>query len=209
MRWKPALGTSIFLAAVLAAVSEQLSSSWSIAVLMIGVGAGWFLVTGFWRTVFHGAIGGLLAGLLVLGPGLRIGMRVVAIFDPIRSPEFTLGGTLFIIVGIGVIIRGIFGLFGSVARRGFALPLRVAGTIPAALVALLIGLDTELRSEIIELGAGVWLNAPMFAAVALGYGAMWVLVVSRLEARSVRKKARRGAAENATMTVSNPMGLEI
>jgi hypothetical protein len=209
MRWKPALGTLLFLAAIFVAGSEQLSSSWSIAVLLIGVGAAWLLMPGFWRNIFHGAIGGGVAGLLVLGPGLRLSMRVVAILDPIRSPEFTLGGTLFIIVGIGVMMGGIFGSFGNVARRGFGIPLRVAGMVPALLVALMIGLDTELRREIIELGAGAWLNVPMFAAVALGYGALWALVVTRLEARGARKKPRHEFAENATMTVSNPMGLEI
>lgn len=209
MRWKPALGTVLLVAAILLAGSEQLSSSWSIAVLLIGVRAAWYLLPGFWRSIFYGAIGGVVAGLLVLGPGLRLAMRVVAILDPIRSPEFTLGGTLFIIVGIGAIFGGIFGLFGNVARRGFGIPLRVAGVVPALLVALMIGVDTELRREIIELGAGIWVNAPMFATVALGYGAMWALVVGRLEARGVRKKARHEFAESATMTVSNPMGLEI
>lgn len=209
MRWKPALGTVLFLATIVVAGAELLSSSWSIAVLLIGVGAAWLLVPGFWRSIFHGAIGGVVAGLMVLGPGMRFSMRVVAILDPIRSPEFTVGGTLFIIVGLGAIMGGIFGIFGNVARRGFGIPLRVAGMVPALLVALLIGLDTELRSEIIELGAGPWLNVPMFAAVALGYGALWALVVARLEVRSIRKKPRHEFAENATMTVSNPMGLEI
>ncbi len=209
MRWKPALGVPIFVAAILLAGSEQLGSLWSIAVLLIGVGAAWYFMPGFWRIIFQGAVGGVVAGLLVLGPGLRLAMRVVAILDPVRSPEFSFGGTMFIIVGIGAIFGGIFGLFGNVARRGFGIPLRFAGIVPALLVALMIGVDTELRREIIELGAGLWVNAPMFATVALGYGAMWALVVGRLEARSVRKKARHEFAENATMTASNPMGLEI
>lgn len=209
MRLKPALGTLLFLAAIPLAGSEQLGPVWSIAVLVIGVGAAWLLIPGFWRSIFHGAIGGVVAGLLILGPGLRLAMRVVAILDPIRSPEFTVGGTLFIIVGLGAIMGGIFGLFGNVARRGFGIPLRVAGMVPALLVALMIGLDSEIRREIIELGAGAWLNVPMFAAVAVGYGALWTLVVTRLEVRGVEKKARHEFAENATMTVSNPMGLRI
>lgn len=209
MRWKPALGALLFLAATFVAGSERLNPTWSIAVFLIGVGAAWLLVPGFWRSNLHGAIGGLVAGLLVLGPGLRLSMWVVAILDPIRSPEFTLDGTMFIIIGVGGMVGGIFGLFGNMARRGFGIPQRAAGIVPALLVALMIGLDTELRGEIIELGAGPWLNVPMLGAVALGYGALWALVITRLEARSVRKKARHEYAENATMTVSNPMGLEI
>jgi hypothetical protein len=209
MRWKSALGALLFLTAVPVAGSELLNPALSMAVLLIGIGAAWLLIPGFWRSSLHGAIGGVIAGLLVLGPGLRIAMRVVAIFDPIRSPEFTLGGTMFIIVGIGVMMGGIFGLFGNVARRGFGIPPRVAGLVPALLVVLMIGLDSELRGEVVELGAGPWLNIPMFGAIALGYGALWTRVVTRLEMRRVEKKGRHGTAESATMTVSNPIGLEI
>lgn len=209
MRWKAAIGTLLFLAAIPVAGSEQLGPVWSIALLVIGVGAVWLVIPGFWRSIFHGAIGGVVAGLLVLGPGLRLAMRVVAVLDPVRSPEFTVPGTILIIVFIGVIMGGIFGLFGNVARRGFGIPPRVAGLVPALLVVLMIGLDNELRGEIVELGVGPWLNIPMFGAVALGYGALWTRVVTRFEMRRVEKKARRGTAEDATMTVSNPIGLEI
>ena len=209
MRWKPALGALLFLAAIPVAGSEQLGPAWSMAAFLIGIGAAWLLIPGFWRSSLHGAIGGMIAGLLVLGPGLRIAMRVVAIFDPIRSPEFTVGGTMFIIVFIGVILGGIFGLFGNVARRGFGIPPRAAGLFPALLVMLMIGLDSELRGEIVELGAGPWLNIPMFGAVAVGYGALWTRVVTRLEMRRIEKEARHKTAESATMTVSNPIGLEI
>jgi hypothetical protein len=209
MRWKPALGARLFLAAIPVAGSEQLGPAWSMAAFLIGIGAAWLLIPGFWRSSLHGAIGGVIAGLLVLGPGLRIAMRVVAIFDPIRSPEFTVGGTMFIIVFIGFVLGGIFGLFGNVARRGFGIPPRAAGLFPALLVMLMIGLDSELRGEIVELGAGPWLNIPMFGAVAVGYGALWTRVVTRVEMRRVEKEARHKTAESATMTVSNPIGLEI
>jgi hypothetical protein len=209
MRWKPALGALLFLAAIPVAGSEQLGPAWSMAAFLIGIGAAWLLIPGFWRSSLHGAIGGVIAGLLVLGPGLRIAMRVVAIFDPIRSPEFTVGGTMFIIVFIGFVLGGIFGLFGNVARRGFGIPPRAAGLFPALLVMLMIGLDSELRGEIVELGAGPWLNIPMFGAVAVGYGALWTRVVTRVEMRRVEKEARHKTAESATMTVSNPIGLEI
>jgi hypothetical protein len=209
MRWKPALGALAFVAAIPLAASGLLGSVGSMAVVLIGVGAGWLLVPSFWRSALHGAIGGVVAGLIVLGPGLRIAMRVVAILDPLRSPEFTIGGTMFIIIGVGVIIGGKFGVLANIARRGFGIPSRVAALLPALLVMLLIGLDSELRSEIVELGAGPWLNIPMFGAVAVGYGALWAWVVTRLELRRFEKKARHETAESATMTLSNPRGLEI
>jgi hypothetical protein len=209
MRWKPVLGALAFVAAIPLAASGLLGSVGSMAVVLIGVGAGWLLVPSFWRSALHGAIGGVVAGLLVLGPGLRIAMRVVAILDPVRSPEFTIGGTMFIIIGVGGMMGGIFGVFANIARRGFGIPSRGAALVPALLVMLMIGLDSELRSEIVELGAGPWLNIPMFGAVALGYGALWTRVVSRLELRRIEKKVRYETAESATMTLSNPRGLEI
>jgi hypothetical protein len=209
MRWKQALGALLFLAAIPVAGSEQLNAAWSMVVFFIGIGAGWLLIPGLWRSLLHGAIGGVIGGLLVLGPGLRVAMRVVAVVDPIRSTEFTVGGTVFIIVFIGGIMGGICGLFGNVARRGFGIPPRAAGLFPALLVMLMIGRDSELRGEIVELGAGPWLNIPMFGAVVLGYGALWTRLVTRLELRRVAKEARHGTAESATMTVSNPIGLEI
>jgi hypothetical protein len=209
MSWKPALGALFFIAAIPLAVSDLLGPVWSMAVVLIGMGAGWLLVPGFWRSLLTGAIGGVVAGLLVLGPGLRIAMRVVAILDPVRTPEFTVGGTLFIIIGVGAMMGGIFGVIGNIARVGFNIPSRGAGLVPAVLVILLIGLDSELRSEIVELGAGPWLNIPMLGAVAVGYGALWTRVVTRLERRRIEKTKRHATAEDATMTLSNPRGLEI
>jgi hypothetical protein len=74
---------------------------------------------------------------------------------------------------------------------------------------LMIGLDSELRSEIVGLGAGPWLNIPMFGAAAVGYGALWTRVVTRLEMRGIEKKIRHETAASATMTPAMPRGLEI
>jgi hypothetical protein len=207
MKWKPALGAALFIVAIPLAGSEMLGPVWSIAVVLIGVGAAWLLIPGFWRGALLGAIGGVIAGLLVLGPGLRVAMRVVAMVDPVRSPEFTIGGTMFIIVGIGAVMGGIFGVFGNVSRIGFNIPSRAAGLVPALLVVMMIGLDSELRGEILELGAGPWLNIPMFGAVAIAYGWVWARVVGRLE-KGRLAKTRQGSPEAATMALTNPGGLE-
>jgi hypothetical protein len=208
MRWKPALGTLVFFAAIAVRATGWSGPVGSQAAVVVGIGAAWLLVPGFWRVLWHGAIGGAVAGLVLLGPGLRVAMRVVAILDPVRTTEFTFGGTMLIIIGLGVMMGGIFGVIGGLARRGFDIPSRVAGLVPALLVALLIGLDSELRGEIVELGAGPWLNVPMFGVVALGYGGLWARVVVRLESRRIDKKARHAITESATMALSTQRGLE-
>lgn len=208
MRWKPTLGALLFIVTIPVAIFELLSPLWSMVVVLVGVAAGLLLVPGFWRSSLHGAIGGMVAGLLVLGPGLRIAMRVVAILDPVKSPEFTVGGTMLIIIGIGVVMGGIFGVIGNVARRAFGIPSGAAVLAPALLVMMLIGLDGDLRSEIVRLGAGPWFNIPMFGAVAIGYGIVWIQVVTRLEEGRVVRKTRHETAAGATMTLSSPKGLE-
>ncbi|HJQ76442.1 MAG TPA: hypothetical protein VJ948_04175 [Acidimicrobiia bacterium] len=208
MMWKSSLGAVLFMAAIPFAGSEVLGPAWSVAVVLFGIGAGWLLIPGFWRGVIHGGIAGVIAGLLVLGPGLRVAMRVVAMVDPTRSPEFTIGGTMFIIVGIGAVMGGIFGVFGNVSRIGFNIPSRAAGLVPALLVVMMIGLDSELRGEILELGVGPWLNIFMFGAVATAYGWVWARIVGRLE-KGRLAKTRQGSPAPATMSLSDPRGHEI
>jgi hypothetical protein len=209
MRWRSPVGALLFIAAMPLAMSEVFGPIGSLALLAVGIGAGWALIPGFWPRLLHGAVGGVVAGLLVLGPGLRLAMRVVAVLDPVRPPEFTIDGTLFILLGVGVIFGGILGIIGNIARRGLGIPARASGLTPALLVMVIIALDTELRSEIVELGAGPWVNIPMFAAVALAYGATWTRVVTRLEKRREQRTSRHQPVEGASMAVSNPRGLEI
>lgn len=208
MRWKPAVGALISIAAIPLAASEVLGPVWSLAVVLVGIGAGWLLVPGFWRSSLHGAIGGVAAGLLVLGPGLRVAMRVVAIIDPVRSPEFTIDGTVFIMV-LGGMMGGTFGVVGNIVRNAFNVPSRGTSLLVAVQVMLMIGLSSELRGEIVELGAGPWLNIPMFGAVAIGYGALWIRVVTRIERRRIDGTERHSAVEDATMTLSDRRAREI
>lgn len=151
--------------------------------------AGWRYVPGFWRTIGGGLLGGAIAGALILGPGFRLAMRVVAILD-IRRVEFTLGGTFFIIVGVGVILGGALGVLAALLRRGLGWsgPI-MAGVMTVGLVGLLL-LDTGLRSEFVTLGAGPWLNIPMFTAVAFAYGLYANRLIDRLQAKTSRRATR-------------------
>ena len=157
-----------------------------------GVALGWWLVPDFWKVAAYGAISGLAAGLLILGPGFRAAMRLVAILDPVRTPEFTVGGTLFIIVGVGGGMGAIFAIAGAMLGKGFGLPWAAAGLIPAALVMAIIAFSSDLRGEILGLGAGPWVNIPVFGGVALGYGLASMRIVSGLERRKEQKKAVMG-----------------
>jgi len=204
MKWKPPVGALLFIAFLALAASESVGAGVSLLLLAMGIGVGWLWIPGFGRTSLQGAVAGAVAGLLVLGPGLRLAMRVVAILDSIRPQEFSVDGTLFVLIGVGAFFGGVFGVIGNVSRVGFGLPARASGLIPALLVGLMIGLDSELRSEIVELGAGPWLNIPMFAAVAIAYGMAWTGLTTSFERRHLAKMQPQNAFESATMTAADP-----
>lgn len=156
---------------------------------LIGIALGWWLVPGFWWTVLFGGMGGVLAGATILGLGFRVAMRVVALLDPLRAEEFTIGGTLFILIGVGAIFGGLLGIVGNLVKRGLGLTSVVTAAIVPALGAMAIILVSEdTRTELFELGAGAWVNIPMFGTVAIlyGLGAAWVTARADREIRPSR-----------------------
>ncbi|HSO50419.1 MAG TPA: hypothetical protein VLS86_07710 [Acidimicrobiia bacterium] len=161
----------------------------ALAVLLVAVAVGWRYVPGFLRTIAQGFLAGVIAGVLILGPGFRLAMRVVAIFD-IRRVEFTLEGTLFIILFIGGVVGGAVGIAAVFLRRGLGWsPGLMTGVMAVAIMSLLL-IDTGLRSELVELGAGPWLNIPMFTAVTIGYGLATNRLIDRFAARRSRRETR-------------------
>lgn len=156
---------------------------------LAGVGLGWWLVPRFWRSVLFGAIAGVVSGVLVLGVGLRLAMRVVALLDPFRVPEFTVGGTVFILIGIGGIFGGTFGILANLLRRGLQLTsVFTIAALPSVGALSLLFLDDEIRRELFELGAGAWVNIPMFGLVTVLYGIAVASVAISLEDRSAVKR---------------------
>jgi hypothetical protein len=156
-------------------------------------------VTGFAGGAFRGAIAGAVAGVLVLGVGLRLAMRVVAISDPIRTPEFSVGGTAFILVGVGLMLGTFAGAYLGGLRHLLGLTRRsviLIGTV--ALVLMLFG-DSETRSELFDLGLGGWVNIPMFGAIVVAYCWTQDVIVRGLDRRASRGLGVSDDAEPASV----------
>lgn len=133
---------------------------------------GFRTVRGFLRLVLTGALAGAVAGVLVLGPGFRLVMRVVAIADPAQTPEFSVGGTMFLIVGFGGIFGAVTGISGTLIARGLQLSRSLGAAVYALPIVALLLQSPDLRAELFEFGLGVWMNLPLFVAVSVGYGWM-------------------------------------
>lgn len=139
--------------------------------LTVTVALAWWLTSGFWKKVALGAVGGILAGLVILAPGWRVAMRVVAVMDPWTAPGFTIGGTIFILIVIGAVPGGVMGIVSNLLRHvtgirsilisGIALGLLVTGSLLA---------HPDLRREVIDLGGGLWVNLSLFGTVSILYG---------------------------------------
>ncbi len=132
----------------------------------------WRGTPGFWRVVTGGLVGGAVAGLLVLGPGYRLAMRVVAMMDPTLAEEFSIGGTVFIVLGIGAIMGGAQAAIFQLVRRGLGLGSAIwsgvlLGTVLMVDLTFFAG---ELSDELFKLGAGAWVNIPLFGVFSVAYG---------------------------------------
>ena len=150
-------------------------------VTVVAVGIVWRWIPGFWKTVASGAAGGAMAGLVILAPGFRLAMRMVAIMDPFRRPEFSFGGAIFIMIMVGVLMGGLLGIVGILITRtaNIRSPSAAGGLLGLVTVGVLMG-NSGLRGELISLGAGLWLNLAMFGSVAIVYGIATMKVAARL-----------------------------
>jgi hypothetical protein len=150
----------------------------------------WRGTPGFWRVVAGGLVGGALAGLLVLGPGYRVAMRIVAIMDPALAEEFSVGGTLFIVVGIGAIMGGVQATVFQLVRRTFGLGSAVwSGVLLGAVLMIDLSFFAgELSDELFELGAGAWVNIPLFGVFSIAYGIAATAAADRAESVMFSRK---------------------
>ncbi|HEU4321327.1 MAG TPA: hypothetical protein VFS66_14750 [Acidimicrobiia bacterium] len=150
---------------------------------------------GFWRGLVGGFVGGVVAGVLILGPGFRLAMRAVALMDPIHPEEFTLGGTFFIVIGIGGILGGISASVVNVLRRtlGIGSPVWAGVLLALTFMVNLVFFSGDISREIFELGISPWINVPLFGLNTLGYGIAAMAIADRAEAVMFGSRAVTGA----------------
>ena len=185
MTWQGRMAGFGVVAAVILAMQDVLIPAIALPLLAAAAALAWWLTVGFWNTVAFGLAGGVIAGALIMGPGFRVAMRVVAIMDPIRTPEFSVGGTFFIVVGIGGILGGVMGIVGNLIRKAASIAsVVIAGVVLGAFEMTILLIDSGLREEFFELGGGPWVNILMFAVFAFGYGIAAVRIADRLEHRA-------------------------
>lgn len=187
-----ALGVSVSILVLVSALPDG-PIPLTVITLATAVALAWRLMPGFWKTVALGAAGGVLAGLVILGPGWRVVMRVVAVWDPSMTPGFTVEGTvLTIILMLGALGGGVFGVVGNLARKGLTIRIPMAGILTGLLLPGLFLTDGGLRGELTNLGGGLWINLVLFGTVAVLYGIAALYLAERLEARFTPSSTSRG-----------------
>ncbi len=140
------------------------------------------IAAGVWRrkTALGVAIlAGLISGFVVSGAGGRSVMRIIAIADPIPT-RFTIGGTLFLLLGMGA-FGAIFGGAGGIIfvgiRKWLPVPGRWKGLAFGALLLLATGGlffstgQDENFSDFRPPLLGVSLFAGLYLLYGLGVGA--------------------------------------
>lgn len=169
-------------ASILLAINEIPAWPFWLLVVVAAVAIAWWLMSGFWATVAIGAAGGVLAGLVILGPGLRGAMRMVAVLDAFRSPEFSVGGTVFVILVAGGVMGGIFGIVGNLLRSATNLRSYSSSGIASGL--LLTAMLLVIFGGEFDLGGGLWVNLGVFGMVSIVYGVAAMRLVDRFSSRT-------------------------
>ena len=164
-------------------MSEIVAPWLGLPALLVAIVVAWQSVPALWKMALGGLIGGLIAGTLILGPGFRVAMRVVALMDPTLETEFTIGGTFFLVIGIGSIMGGLTALSAHLLRRVFEVRSSVvAGSLLGLYtVGSLLVFSSDIRQEFFDLGAGAWINIPMFTVFAVAFGIAAMALADKLE----------------------------
>jgi hypothetical protein len=132
------------------------------------------------RHVARAGLAGLVVGVLVLGLGGRLAMRVVALLIH-QAPHFGIGASL------GIVLIG--GILGTVAGLVYALtvPRRWPGRMTtrallygsALFGALVLLQPAAIRAEVAAARAYWWAIAPLFWSVCVAYALALALATSR------------------------------
>lgn len=128
-----------------------------------------------------GILSGLVVGFLASGTGGRIVMRIIAVADPNTVTRFTLSGTLFLLLGMGLfgaLFGGFAGLLFVGIRRWLPVPGPWKGLAFGALLLLgtgglfFSGGQDENFSDFEPPLLGLALFASLYLVYGLGVGAV-------------------------------------
>ncbi len=168
-------------------------------VLPIGTLALWVLVLAYVRRLprllLSGLIGGGVAGLVALGAGSRLAMRLVSLLGARR--EMTIEGTSFLLL-MGLIFGAMVGVSIAAALRAWPGARRTIGTIVGLALFAGITLDSVAFNELMHDGAGGWVNFPLFLAFPMAYGWAATRLIERVERRVPRWTPLQHRAEAST-----------
>ncbi|HSJ70569.1 MAG TPA: hypothetical protein VLA29_02860 [Acidimicrobiia bacterium] len=150
------------------------------ALILLTLGA-FVVVPRFARNQVSGMVGGVVTGLVLLGGGLRLAMRLVVLTDDVREPVFT-SETGFIIF-FGGVVGLMMGPFIAIAQRLWAPRSALIGAVVTTMLMSMFLIAPGLRTELFNEGAGPLLNIPLFTATFFAFGASANEVISRIERR--------------------------
>jgi hypothetical protein len=135
------------------------------------------------RLMLAGLIGGGATGLVTLGVGSRLAMRIVSLLGARR--EVTVDGTVFLLI-FGAVVGAMIGMTIAATLRAWPRSTRIVSIIVTLVLFAGLLLDSESFSELLHDGAGGWLNFPMFFAFVAAYGWAAPRIITRVERRIPR-----------------------
>lgn len=156
-------------------------------------------------------VGGTIAGPLVLGLGGRLAMRITAATSGSSVQgalteadetvgEITLGGTIGLVLFVGLFGGLVGGLLYMGIRRWLRGPAWRAGLVVGALGLAVLGRGVALNPDSVDFAllSPRWLAVLLFVLLSLFYGVVLASLIERLDRSYPRLAARPGAiAANA------------